>query len=81
MKINNAINRSINETPSPSNNDKCHILSKKGYAALVCSCELVLIAILVIDAIERPTAYNIFGDILLIMLIIVLTVNSIRNYK
>ena len=81
MEIKNAINRSINETPSPSNNDKGHILSKNGYAALVCSCELVLIAILVIDAIERPTAYNIFGDILLIVLIILLTVNSIRNYK
>ena len=81
MEIKNAINCNINETPSPSNNDKGHILSKKGYATLVCSCEVVLIAILVIDAIERPTAYNIFGDILLIMLIIVLTVNSIRNYK
>ena len=31
--------------------------------------------------IPRPTAYNIFGDILLIVLIIVLTVNSIINYK
>ena len=48
---------------------------------MVCSCEVLLIAILVIDAIERPTAYNIFGDILLIVLIILLTVNSIRNYK
>lgn len=81
MEIKNAINRSINEAPSPSNNDKGRILSKKGYAALVCSCELLLIAILVIDAIERPTAYNILGDILLIVLIIVLTVDSIRNYK
>ena len=81
MKIKNAINCNISETPSPSNNDKWYILSKKGYAALVCSCEVVLIAILAIDAIERHTAYNIFGDILLIMLIIVLTVNSIRNYK
>lgn len=81
MEIKNAINCNINETPSSSNDDKNSIPSKKEYAALVCSCELVIIAILVIDAIERPTAYNIFGDILLIVLITVLTVNSIRNYK
>lgn len=40
---------------------------------------VLLIMILIGDAINRPTAINVIGDIILILLISLLTFNKIKN--
>lgn len=81
MEIKNAINCNINITQKQNSMDDGKIIGKKTYATILSALVAILLIILLIDAIQRPTPINILGDGILSICFVLLVHNRIEKYK